>query len=471
MERHQGTGEIKKMKKEKLSQKLISETALDFKTPDKLPLRLQILAKAFNEKWDTKTVNEALLDHGCEKLYARSYYEASLIYAFDNAVSYEEWQALLAECSDLLEDNSFFPGGKITLKQLEEYILKESNTDMRTAYVTMFMEQALTEQHDTKGFYGFMKDNIERFSSVREKARYYFCKYLHLYIQEKCDAYYKSCLITDKVRHQLGAGLMDDDRGMQEKFALEELNFLKPLTKLKREADKVKPGMSPEEKREYLETTAITPGGIFDEFNYFYFGYISTDWLEILFELYGDFDEWPKRTKLKIAHSLGLCSENPDAAQIRNALTELERMADEQRKKEDELDGLHSRDSEDKKKLYQRGRVGEDYFRDFILGKKDINRSTLISFLLFINARLDLSDDNKITIMRLNRILNSCGFLQLRPDDEFDLFVMAFLKANDPIDILEEEVEKHVVRGSNFYLYQVYQDAYCHQKELIKYLV
>jgi len=459
------------MKKDRISQESLKNNVLDLKSPDKLPLRLQILAKAFNEKWSSDKVNAELLKAGCETLYARSYYEASLIYAFDNQISYDEWQSLLDDCSDLLQDNSFFPGGKITLKQLEEYILKESNTDLRTAYITRFMEQSLTEQHDPKGFYGFMKDNIERFSSVREKARYYFCKYLNLYIQEKCDAYYQSCLLTDKMRHQFGAGLADDDRFMQEKFALEELNFLKPLTALGNEAKRVKPGMTPEEKRAYLDTTSLTPGGIFDEFNYFYFGYISTDWLEILFELYGDFDEWPRRTKLKIAHSLGLCTEKPDAAQATTAIAELERMAEEQRQKEEDLDDIHSRDSEAKKKAYQRGRQGELYFRDFILGKVDIDRSTLISFLMFIDARLDLPDDSKLTRLRLNRILDTCGFSQLRPDDEFDSFVMAFLAADDPIDILEEEVEKHVIRGNNFFLYQVYQNAYSHQKELIKYLV
>lgn len=459
------------MKKDKTSQESLEKNLLDLKDPDKLPLRLQILAMAFNENLSSEEANDELIKAGCEKLYARSYYEASLIYAFDNHISYEEWQTLLDDCSDLLQDNSFFPGGKITLKQLEEYILKESNTDMRTAYITKFLEQSLTEQHDTKGFYGFMKDNIERFSSVREKARYYFCKYLHLYIQDKCDAYYKSCQLTDKVRHQFGAGLADDERFMQEKFALEELNFLKPLTTLGNEAKRVKPGMTPEEKRAYLDTTSLTPGGIFDEFNYFYFGYISTDWLEILFELYGDFAEWPKRTKIKIAHSLGLCSENPDASQAAAAILELERMADEQRQKEDDLDDLYSRDSEDKKKAYQKGRKGELYFRDFILGKVDIDRSTLISFLMFIDARLALPDESKLTRLRLNRILDACGFSQLRPDDEFDSFVLAFLAADDPIDILEEEVEKHVTKGNNFFLYQVYQNAYSHQKELIKYLV
>ena len=52
---------------------------------------------------------------------------------------------------------------------------------------------------------------------------------------------------------------------------------------LKRDAQKSKGRMSLEEKKELLENTALTPGGIFDEFNYFYFGYVSVDWLELVF--------------------------------------------------------------------------------------------------------------------------------------------------------------------------------------------
>ena len=37
--------------------------------------------------------------------------------------------------------------------------------------------------------------------------------------------------------------------------------------------------------------------------------------------------------------------------------------------------------------------------------------------------------------------------------------------------LLEEEVEKQVIQGKNFYLYKVYRDSYCHQKELLDYLV
>ena len=38
-----------------------------------------------------------------------------------------------------------------------------------------------------------------------------------------------------------------------------------------------------QEKMVYLQAASLTPGRDFDEFNYFYFGYVSADWLEVLF--------------------------------------------------------------------------------------------------------------------------------------------------------------------------------------------
>ncbi len=461
------------MKKDRSFEKIIMDFEVGF--DDYLPKRLEVLAEGFAKQWDAKTVNEKLLAGECEALYARSYFEASLIYAYNHKISYGEWKELFEQCQKQYdeanaENNPFF-GGKITLKQLQKYIEDESGQALQTVYLTRMMEESLEKQVDADGFQFFMQNNMSNFSSVREKARYYFCKYLYYYIREKCNAYYESCEISEKQRLKYGGSLLAEERGMQEKFALEELTFLKPLTKLKKEADKVKSGMTVEEKREYLENASLTPGGIFDEFNYYYFGYISTDWLEVLFELYGEFNEWPHQTKLKVAHSLGLCPMKTDPQSEEKALQELEQMAKEQKEKELALDEEHVRDPEMKKKLYQRGRAGEDYFRDFILGKKDINRSTLISFLLFVNDRMDLDEDNKITIPRLNRILMNCGFPQLRPGHGFDMFVIRFLRSADPMEIVEEEVEKQVVQGNDFYLYRVYKDAYCHQSELLKYLI
>lgn len=461
------------MKPEKSFEKVILDFEVGFE--DFLPKRLEILAEGFAKKMTSRQVNEKLLENDCETLYVRSYFEASLIYAFDHEIDYPHWKELFAKCQQIYDESnhqqSIFSGGKITLKQLEEYVMKGSDHQLQTEYLTRWMESELKGKGDEADFQTFMVENVSNFSASREKARYYFSKYLYFYIREKCNAYYRSCELSENLRRQYGNMLLEEERGMQEKFALEELTFLKPLTKLRKEADKLKAGMSVAEKRNYLESASLTPGGIFDEFNYFYFGYVSADWIEVLFELYGELEDWPYQDKIKIAKSLGLCSTKSDKAAEKKALDELERMARDQRAKEEAMDLDHIRDKSMKKKIYQRGRSGEDYFRDFILGKRDINRSTLISFLLFVNERIHLDADSRITIPRLNRILINCGFSQLRPKHMFDQFVMRFLKAEDPMEVVEEEVERQVTRGNDFYLYKVYREAYCHQNELIKYLV
>ena len=135
-------------------------------------------------------------------------------------------------------------------------------------------------------------------------------------------------------------------------------------------------------------------------------------------------------------------------------------------KKEEELNREYGRDKKKAAKLYQRGRSGEDFFREFITGKRDINRETLIAFLLFIKMKISLDDDSKITLMRMNRILTNCGFAQLRLGIEFDRFVIDFLRSQEPFSVMEEYVDRQIGKGENFYLYKVYRDAYCHQDEL-----
>ena len=58
---------------------------------------------------------------------------------------------------------------------------------------------------------------------------------------------------------------------------------------------------------------------------------------------------------------------------------------------------------------------------------------------------------------RLNRILMNCGFAMLKPDQEFDRFVIRFLRSTEPLDVLEEEVE---IQGKTWYV--------GHSKEYIK---
>lgn len=446
------------MGKENIFEKVIDNLDAGLEE-DYLPKRLDILARGFAGKWDSATVNAALNDADCESLYARSPFEASLIFAYDHRMDYRKWKELYEKSQDILKNSqaaeSIFRGGRIRLSQLEDYVFAGSDDSLRTKMVTQLIADELRQQNDEGDFFRFMSENSVKFSAVREAARYYFCKYLYHYIKEKCEKYLGACG-TSKA---------------SEKYALEELTFLKPLTKLKKELDRKKTKMSVEDRREYLENAALTPGGIFDEFNYFYFGYVSADWIELLFELYDDFTEWSEEDRIRIARGLGLISSASGRDDIKNALEKLSEMAEAERIRQEQLDMDHERGSDTVSKTYQRGRVGEDYFRDFILGRKDINRSTLIFFLLFVNARVKLDDDSRITIPRLNRILLNCGMPQLRPDRQFDSFVIRFVRADNPMDIVEDEVEELVTNGRDFYLYQVYSDAYCHQNELVKYLV
>lgn len=437
-----------------------------------LPKRLYIIANGFVKKWNSEEVNKQLRENDCEPLYARSFYEAGLIYAFDHEMSYEAWKAFYKEYRKLLQEekcneDSFFSGGKITLKQLESYVYSESDVELQTELLTRRLEKEIKEKNSEEEYLDFVKENIQRFSAVRERARYYFCKYIYLYIQDKCRKYYESCEKTEYMMQTYGNLQASNDCRNLERDTLGELTFLKPLTRLKRDADKVKNKMSLEEKKEYLQNTALTPGGIFDQFNNFYYEYISTEWMNILFEFYGTVDEWSTEMKIRIARSLKLCKKNSSEQEVKEALEKLEQLEAEQRKKEEE-NGV--REKALRKKMYQRGRSGEDFFREFITGSRDINRETLLSFLLFVKMETSLDEDNKITKNRLSRILLNCGFSQLRPNREFDKFVLDFLSAEDPMGLLVDEVDRCAQKGQDFYLYKVYKDSYCHQKELLTYI-
>lgn len=441
-----------------------------------VPPRIRILAEGFARGLSLEEVNAKLNGSDCEALYARSFYEAELIYAFTHHLSYEKWKALSRSCADLYAEamaaeNHALSSGKITLKQLEDYVRENSEEQLCTAMMTRFLEKKIEESESEEEFRAVMQENLRRFSDVREKARYYFCKYIYLYVRSKCDDYYESCRKAEKLRAQQGYMAEESERSHMENLALEELSFLKPLTPLKKDALRARPLMTAEEKKEYLEGTSLTPGGIFDEYNYFYFGYVSVEWMEILFELYGSLSEWPENMRIRVAHAMGFCSMNPSAEEKKEALKKLAKAEEDELRKEKMQDETYSRaDQADAGRLYQRGRTGEDYFRDFISGKRDINRTTLISFLLFVKMSVKLEENVRITISRLNHILANCGFPQLHPDRPFDAFVRQFLSSSEPMDALEDHVEKTVTNGQDFYLYKAYKDAYCHQSELLEYI-
>ena len=120
---------------------------------------------------------------------------------------------------------------------------------------------------------------------------------------------------------------------------------------------------------------------------------------------------------------------------------------------------------------YQSGRSGETYFRDFITGRRDINRDTLLAFLVFVQAETKLDLKDKLTIARINRILYNCGFAQLRPDREFDEFIRKYLTGEAKEEVLYEAAERAALKSEDFYLYKLYQQAKSCQKEIEEKLI
>ena len=377
----------------------------------KIPLRYRLIALGFMKKENLEQVNDRLLNQGCMPLYARSYLEASLIYAFSHGLSYEKWQELLMICEKIQsrekEQGEFFQGTTISYAELKQYVLGNSDCEegqLYTRELTQLLEEQISQMSDDEqAFQKYFEDNRNCFSGVREKTRYYFCKYLYYYLTGKMERF---VALTER---RVPRG---DD------FDL--LKGLKGITPLKRKQK------SPEETRKWLEGCDVSCGEVFEEFNHFYFDYISNDWVEILSECLVDVSE----------------------------LTRHKQQLIEQR---EEQDG--------KKK----NRLGETMIRRFIKGNLDIDRSTLISMLLFFSD--DFPDETRgIDRQRLDLILDKCGFSMLRAKDDFDSFVIGYMQAEEREEYLMNEATQQALNGENFYLYHVYQGAESQAKLLRKYL-
>ena len=62
----------------------------------------------------------------------------------------------------------------------------------------------------------------------------------------------------------------------------------------------------------------------------------------------------------------------------------------------------------------------------------------------------------------------SSGFPPLRPEDEFDSFVLGYLDADDPTEFLMEEVTNRALEKENFYLYRVYNLSSSYREDFEK---
>lgn len=421
--------------------------AFQTKIMQKVPLRYRLIALGFIKKESLSQLNEKLSQEGCAQLYSRSLWEASLIFAFLNRLSYQEWKELQDICSSILDTNqaeeNYFEK-QITLSELERYLESNSqkdSADLRTEHLTQVLSQKISQLGSSKkDFRQFLDSNLRSFSPVREKARYYFCKYLYFYL-----------------RHKIEDFLISQSSSMNSPKALSELSVFKGITQLKRKK------MSVDEIRDFLMHTGISCREIFDNLNYFYFGYISLDWLEVLMEYYGNVDALCDLQRQKLAESLRHYDPKLKKLSDQEILSlKLRQMQEE----EDRLDSIYSLDGDSRG--YQRNRSGENTVRKYIKGTLDIDRTTFICFLLFFGHSCLLPKELEITPERLNTILLECGFPKLTAKQAFDSFILSYLTSSDPEDLLMEEVTRYAQNEENFFFYNMYKDSKSYEQEYKK---
>ncbi len=406
-----------------------------FKDINKIPLRYRLIAFGFMEHLTLGQLGRKLDEFGCARLYARNFWEATLIYAFYNGLSYEDWKKLESRCTDLreqiAEQDTDLSDKKITMRDLRDYI--DENSEVRdgrrfTRHMTRMMQETIRHSNEAD-FREWIEKNLSSFSSVREKTRYYFCKYLLYYLEDIIEQYIRA-----------------EKTGRGQEEAQDRVSVFKIKSQLKRGR------FSEQQLREMFEDAAISPGEIFEAFNYFYFGYVSLDWMQVQFEYYGNPESIPAGMRKKFASS----ARKYDHSLRHKTDDEIIAWAAETiEKSEKELDEAYSMDNP--RRGYQKDRSGESAVRNYIKGVLDLDRTTLICFLIFFGSNCKLSSDQAITRDRLNAILRECGYTALDPDDEFDDFVIRFLESDDPMMTLMDEVNKFALAEKNFHLYRLYR--------------
>ncbi len=165
------------------------------------PLRYRIIYKGFLGGIDLETLNQRLEEKGENRLYSRDLIEATLIWAFKKKLFFDEWQSLVSKLRELesvgMYDELLISGmngsySAFPLERIKEYVKKASFSDGEIEYTiarTKTAEQSLLTLDTDKEFVLYISENIRNFCEGREKARYYICKYLCLYLSTQIDYY------------------------------------------------------------------------------------------------------------------------------------------------------------------------------------------------------------------------------------------------------------------------------------------
>lgn len=414
----------------------------------KIPPRQRLIALGFNQKLTLDQLNEKLMQTGFDRLYSRNFTEAGLIHAFSKQMTFEEWSELRKECRKEVPDevltSGLMSGKDLTPNTISAYLhsyLKEFDSfhEWETQTHTRKLERDIIKLPDDKlSFIVYMRENLMRFSSVREKARYYFCKYLYAFLLTRINAYVE---MKRKGEH-------DDE-------CLMGLTVLKGITQLKRE------NLSPEAAEKLLMDARISCGAIYDAFNYFYFEYTSIDWMEVLLEYYGNPEKLPPKDRASLCRSIRIYKPEWKGLSDEELIVKME---EEQEELEKLLDGIHALDGDDRG--YQRNRSGENSVRNYLTGKLDIDRTTLICYLIFFDRCIDHGIDSvkemkllSVDEHSLSEILDECGFGPLDKEKDFDGFILGYLDSDSPEDYLIESATEYALNHQNFFLYHMYNSS------------
>ena len=400
-----------------------------------IPLRYRLIALGFVKHLSLEEVNSRLEKNGCARLYARSLREASLIYAFCHGLTYDAWRSLEEDCADvrasLLDGSRVLTSATISLLDIRSYISDNSLREeelIRTQHKTRLLSQELSElSGDREEFRKFLLSNLQSFSLVREKTRYYLCKYLLYYLETKKENY---------------LGALEAGRRTA---ALGYLSVFRVRTALSRKK------YSEIESVTMIEDSPLSFGEIYRAYQEFYFETTQTDWLEIQLEYYDDL----RALDAQKAHALAdaLRHRDPSLRRLPDRKV-IAYYADLIEKKEAEADNIFA--AANKKAAYQIGRSGENFLRKVLRGELDLDRTTFLSFLLFFGKESRMPAEHRIDLPRLTEILRECGFPPLDTSAGFDRFFCGFMEAKDPMMYLLTEAERMALSEENFYLYKTY---------------
>lgn len=420
-----------------LNEELFSDSAFDLATEDTIrfdgnrinraPLRVRLILKGLVNGNDAAQVNAALLEHDCPKLYARSYREAVLIYALDHHLNLSQYQALQRRC-DMLRDTAqrsqWLPSSAVTSSFLRKYVAENSATEgtrLVTGSLTKQLAEKLSDVATDDALLQMLEENLASFSEVREKTRYYFCKYLLYYLDSRVEDYLSA------KRSKIGFDFAEEQLGMLFRFS----SYLK---RHKSESD--------EDLRKKLEEAPISLAGIFDDFSYFYFYYNVQSWTELLCEAYGgDVAAIPPYLKEKYLRS-----------KHRPLRSDLDREVAEQMR-------MHEA-TEDATAATER--CGETALRKYFRGQLDMDRTTFLCFLIFFAVTSQVPAGQQLHERRIDEILGNCGFPTLRQEQPLDAFVCRFLQygsLHEAWDYLTEEINCAVTQGDDSFLYRTYRSS------------